>query len=255
MIAYEDALYNGITSTIHNMFSTHRDRMKEYEGTLMLSHAISRNAVELVRFLLNAEADLCSADDAGCSQIELAAFCGTLEVFKILYDTKNTLAGQLKRVIHACIQSADETGEKILEELVGKKITVHETDLDMNGWSVKDCAVYAGNLQILTRWPHLLGAPPASGEAAQSTMISQQIPPSAWAVSKNNPFLDAKGCILGEFTCAGPIVVYDADPSMQRSLPLSPNVCGIIGFSPAYLALLFERTIVYLQDRDSITGN
>jgi ankyrin repeat protein len=199
MIAYTDAHYDELTPSVHDMFSGHGNRMREYEGTLMLSHAISRRNVDLVRFLLGAGADPCSTDDAGRSQIELTALRGNLELFKLLYDGGKVPEHQLKRVYHACIQRADTTSEQVLEELDRMKIALEPTDLDAHGWTVRDCAVYAENPQSLMKWPqlrHIQSEP--SEKATRGESSSQHIPPSRWAVSADNPFFEVEGRLLSK---------------------------------------------------------
>ena len=104
MIAYRDAYYDGLSLNIRRMFETTDSRIKGYEGTLMLSHAIWRNSFKLVKFLIHVGADPRSTDDAGRSQIELAALWGDYELFQFLYHTQYIPKHQLKRSYHACMQ-------------------------------------------------------------------------------------------------------------------------------------------------------
>jgi ankyrin repeat protein len=193
MVAYKDAFSDKLTPAIRDMFSARGKRMKEYEGTLMLSHAICRKKTELVKFLLGVGADPCSTDDTGRSQIELAAYHGDIELFKVLCEGRKILGHQLKRVYHACTQRADTTGDRILGELIEMKVAIELTDLDANGWTVRDCAACAGTLQSLMKWPQLQAS---LGRATDEKAGSQHIPPSSWAVRGDNPFIEADGCLL-----------------------------------------------------------
>ncbi|KAF1959247.1 ankyrin [Byssothecium circinans] len=194
MYAYRDAMDGGISPRIQNMFKAPRIRMQGYEVTLMLSHANCRGNIDLVNFLLKKRADPCSSDDAGRSQVELAALRGNVEVFKFLCQTLEVAkqTQMLKRVYHACVQRTHEHGrnDEIIDELIKRKIDISTTELDANGWNLEDCAMYAGNPQALTKLN-------IKGETSPSP-LRQHRPPSSWALRPDNPFFEARPdeCIL-----------------------------------------------------------
>ena len=198
MIAYADALSDPDTPSARDMFQASREKMRRYEGSLMLSHAIYRKNANLVKFLLEMGADPCSKDDAGRSQIELAALCGNLDLFKLLRNTRAIPKEQLKRVSHACILYAGGTRDRVLEELITMDIKLQGTDLDMNGWTARDCATYGGDKKVLKKLMKLKDAPPKLPSGATLTKRGH-IPPTSWAVSHDNPFLNAQDCLLGKY--------------------------------------------------------
>ncbi|KAJ4344391.1 uncharacterized protein N0V89_012131 [Didymosphaeria variabile] len=194
MYAYRDAMDDGISPRIQTMFQAPRIRMQGYEVTIMLSHANCRGNMSLVTFLLERRADPCSCDDAGRSQVELAALRGNLEVFKILCQTPEVAKQpeKLKRVYHACVQTTHENNEKIIDELIKRKIDISTTEPDANGWNLEECAMYAGNPQALKKLiiKGETGPPP----------LRQHRQPSSWALRPDNPFFKAlhDECTLSE---------------------------------------------------------
>lgn len=136
MIAYKDAFNDEITPEIRDLFSAPGRRMRGYEGTLILSHAICRKKVGLVKFLLEMGADPCSTDDAGRSQIELAALCGTLEILQLLYATGNYKKQDSRHIFHlrhifyACKQSTDPYCKQVIDELDKMQIKIDFGDVD-----------------------------------------------------------------------------------------------------------------------------
>ncbi|KAF2449915.1 ankyrin [Karstenula rhodostoma CBS 690.94] len=190
MYAYRDAMDDGISPRIEKMFKAPRINMQGYEATLMLSHANCRGNVDLVEFLLKNHADPCSFDDAGRFQVELAALHGNLEVFKSLCQTPKIAkqTQELKRVYHACVQQTHGRNEEIIDELIKMGIEISTTELDANGWSIEDCATYAGyrseGVKLFIKGGK--GSSPRRGH----------ITPSRWALRSGNPFFKAHGCTL-----------------------------------------------------------